>query len=920
MGRAAELAVIAALTEDTTAGFRALVLAGEPGIGKSVLWEAAIADATALGYEILAARTSPSEAPLSYSGLTDLLEDVKDQVLDGLPAPQRASLAIALLRSAEGTADPRALAVGVLGVLRALAAEGPVLIAIDDDQWLDSATAAALQFALRRLRREPVLAVLARRVDPAEPPGDIQALSDTLQAALPAVVRRIDVGPLGFADIRRLITSGSDAVVVSEQQARRLHEMSGGNPFYAAELAAALPRLSESAQMTGELPVPPSLTSLLVRRLDAVSPRTRRAVLITALLASPHGVIVERALADEVGPAAAAALDGAVASRLLVRSGDDRIRLTHPLFGAAARARAEPGEIRQLHSLLARLLTGTEEHARHLALATTPPDLAVAGQLAAAAEHAAQRGSATAAAELNELAWRFTPAGDPLRPARLVSLARRLRWAGSMDSAACLLLEAEIPAMPAGPERAEARYLLAEMSGLSYPGPLYEQALAEASPTIRGYILAQIAGACISRDCDVAQALAWAREADDLTAGHRDPIERSEVVWQLGFIESLTGLDPEHRLAELDAMGPIPGQRLHDTADRLRAVRAIWRGEVASARALLTQLLATSREREEDWSVITFTLHLLELTVRTGDWREAALLADELASLVAPHGRTVGVSCRARAYLAAAHGDQQLAGQLQAEIDAAAQRPASGQSWHQWEVHRAAGLAALFAGDAAGAARILSAVYRDITGAGVREPGAFPVAPDLIEALALAGEPEAAAEILAGLQRAAASQRHPWAQAGTLRASAAIHSARGEDQQAVVDLESAAQQYQELQLPFDHARALLALGAARRRLRQFRQAREALVEAASRLDELGCPPLAARARHELARIGGRRETGGLTPTEEQVAALVAAGGTNRQVAEQLFVSVSAVEAHLTRIYAKLGVANRTQLAGWLASR
>ena len=105
-----------------------------------MLWEAAIAAATVRGYEILTARTSPTEAPLSYSGLTDLLEDVKDQVLDGLPVPQRASLAIALLRSAEGTADPRALAVGVLGVLRALAAEGPVLIAIDDDHWLDSAT------------------------------------------------------------------------------------------------------------------------------------------------------------------------------------------------------------------------------------------------------------------------------------------------------------------------------------------------------------------------------------------------------------------------------------------------------------------------------------------------------------------------------------------------------------------------------------------------------------------------------------------------------------------------------------------------------------------------------------------------------------------------------------------------------------
>jgi hypothetical protein len=321
MGRAAELAAITALTQDTTAGFRVLVLAGEPGIGKSVLWEAAIAAATVRGYEILTARTSPTEAPLSYSGLTDLLEDVKDQVLDGLPVPQRASLAIALLRSAEGTADPRALAVGVLGVLRALAAEGPVLIAIDDDHWLDSATEAALQFALRRLRREPVLAVLTHRVDPAAPPAETQALSDTLQTALAAAVRRIDVGPLGFADIRRLIAAANDGLALPEQQARRLHEMSGGNPFYAAELVAALPRLAGSSWRTGELPVPPSLTSLLVRRLDAVSAQAGRAVLITALLASPQAVIVEHALADAEGDGAAGALDDAVASRLLVRSG-----------------------------------------------------------------------------------------------------------------------------------------------------------------------------------------------------------------------------------------------------------------------------------------------------------------------------------------------------------------------------------------------------------------------------------------------------------------------------------------------------------------------------------------------------------------------------------------------------------------------
>jgi DNA-binding CsgD family transcriptional regulator len=915
IGRKAELASIAAATADIMVGFRALVLAGEPGIGKSVLWEAAIAGAHACGCAVLQARTSESEAPLSYSGLTDLFETVQDQTIRALPAPQQIALEVALLRRTAGQVDARALAVALLGTIRILAAERPVLVAIDDDQWLDPATEDALAYALRRLRDEPVLAVLTHRLDDSTAAGGAAALSDVLRASVPAVVGRVDVGPLDFGSIRQLIAGGDRSSALSLQLCRRIHQMSGGNPFYASEVANALPA---SASISGELPVPPSLITLLVGRLNAMTPRVRDAVLLAALLASPNSNLVERALVSTAAvgdrASAVAALDEAVSTRLLVRS-EHRIRLAHPLFGAAARSQAAAGQIRSLHGVLAALVTGSEEQARHLALASSAPDSAVARRLANAAEDAAEHGSATAAAELSELAWRFTPPGDPLRPARLIALARRLRWAGGVDAAARQLLEEEIPAMPAGPERAEARYLLADMSGLSHPAPLYYQALAEAGPTIRGYILAQFAGHA-GANGNVGQAVEWAREAFELTATGADPLQRSDVIWQLAWIESLAGLDPEPRLAELDSMGPVPGQPSHDWPTRIRAVRAMWRGDVATAGTMFGSLLQNAREREEDWSVITLTLHQLELTVRTGEWLEAAKLRDELAILTAPYERTLGVTCRARAYLAAAAGDRDLVRSLADEIDEMAARQEFGQlRWHQLEIHRAVGLAALLAGDAADAARSLSVVYRDVTDAGYRDPGTFPVGPDLVEALAQAGRLDEADRVLAEFADAASSLDHPWATAGAARASAAVHSARGDDAAAVGELERAMVQYAELRLPFDEARSLLALGTVRRRLRQFRQARALLLDAAARLDELGCPPLSTRAKDELSRIGGRRETGGLTPTEVQVAALVASGYTNRQVAEQLYISVSAVEAHLTRIYARLGITNRTQLAG-----
>jgi DNA-binding CsgD family transcriptional regulator len=224
------------------------------------------------------------------------------------------------------------------------------------------------------------------------------------------------------------------------------------------------------------------------------------------------------------------------------------------------------------------------------------------------------------------------------------------------------------------------------------------------------------------------------------------------------------------------------------------------------------------------------------------------------------------------------------------------------------------GVAALDDGDAATAVEQLAAVWEHLERAGVHEPGAFPVAPDLIEALVAVGRVDEATGVLEQFEQAADRLAHPWARATAARARGHVLLARNDLASAEASLLRARSLHADLQLPRDEARTRLALGTVYRRARRRREARSELEAARDALVDLGATALAARAADELARVAGRRSAAGLTPTEQRVASLVADGLTNKQVAERLVVSVAAVEAHLTRIYAKLGVRRRTELA------
>jgi DNA-binding CsgD family transcriptional regulator len=198
----------------------------------------------------------------------------------------------------------------------------------------------------------------------------------------------------------------------------------------------------------------------------------------------------------------------------------------------------------------------------------------------------------------------------------------------------------------------------------------------------------------------------------------------------------------------------------------------------------------------------------------------------------------------------------------------------------------------------------------------VDEPGVFPVAPELVEALTEVGDQGEARAVTNALRTLSKQQAHPWGLATTRRCDGQIRLASNDDEHAVTILERAADDYDRLGLLFDRARTLLQLGRAQRRLKKWGTARRSLERAVAGFDEIGSPGWAERARSELARVGARRPRpkGALTPTEQRVARLAAEGLSNKEIAADLFVTVHTVEAHLSHVYAKLGVRSRGQLA------
>ncbi len=409
VGREAELARIEGFLEPGSTAPRVALIEGQPGIGKTTLWSAAIEHALRRSWLVLQARPTDAEATFAYAGLGDLLESVADDHLADLPSPQRTALRVALLREEpEGpNPDPRAVAVACLNLLRSLSAQSQVVIAIDDIQWLDAASAQVASFVIRRLAGDSIRFLLARRSDNRSP-------STSLDRALVNVAHeRIEVGPIDSETMGHLLGARLDHPFAGPTL-RKIQASSAGNPLFAIELGRAISLASPPEGPTEDLAIPSTLLDLVGAPIRALPDATQRALAVVATLSGPTTDLVSGA----IGAPAEDPLKPAIDAQLVVLDGE-RIRFAHPLYAVAARSSLAPVAQRAIHARLAEIVPDPEQRARHLALATLHPDESVAAALEEAAVRARARGAPAAAAELCAMARRLTP------PDRTEDAARR---------------------------------------------------------------------------------------------------------------------------------------------------------------------------------------------------------------------------------------------------------------------------------------------------------------------------------------------------------------------------------------------------------------------------------------------------------------------------------------------------------------
>jgi DNA-binding CsgD family transcriptional regulator len=919
LGRDAELVELRRFVESVSEGSCALVLQGTAGIGKTTLWVAGLTAARDHGCRVLATRAAQSEARLSYTALVDLLDDVSDDALAELPVPQRRALETALLRAgAEGAApDQRAVSLATVGVLKALGASGPVVIAVDDVQWLDTPSARVLSFAARRLGDSRVGVMVSLRLG-ADSTGDPLSLE---RAVPPKDLFRLEIGPLGEEVLGRLLRERTGADL-PRPLVQRLHRVSRGNPFFALEMARAV-AAAGSRVRPGELPpVPEDLDALLQARIRKLPSSARDPLLAVAAATRPtEELVLASAVRRELARAGLAAAEKAG----VIEHVDERIRFTHPLLGSAVYAAASPDQKRDLHRRLAEVVPDPEEAARHLALAATKPDPDVARALDDAAHHSRARGAPDAAAELSELARQLTPVEDEEAMRRRSLGAAEYHFdAGDAPRAIALLQEAA-ETSPPGHGRAEILYRLSSMSWMNLErgvrAPL-EQALPEASedPELLTGIHVDLTWVAIYLG-DLSAASEHSEKAIEHASAVTDPSTRSDALATLGMVEFLNGGSSQDLMSEAVelqdlAMNTVSWTEgsVYTTPRSILGLQLMWQGELDAARDLFLHELS-QYERLAMYTVRQEVLcYLAELECRAGRWELAAGYAAEAAETVAESGKTATQThvVRFNQALAAAHlGDVDTA-RRQAEegVRYALQNDdLFNLSWNRAVL----GFLELSRSNNEQAHEHLQPVVAFLDRMGPAGPGVIPCIPDDIEALISLGRLDEAEALLLSLEDRGRALDRPWVRAVGARCRGLLTAALGDIPAAIASLEQALVEHERVPQPFELARTLLVKGEVERRAKQRRRARSSIERSLEIFDDLGARLWVERARADLARVGGGPAQAELTPTEQRVASLVAEGKTNREVAAELFVTLKTVEANLSRVFHKMGVRSRAEL-------
>ncbi|MFF8997416.1 ATP-binding protein [Streptomyces achromogenes] len=901
-----------------------VLLHGPAGIGKSTVLRALAEEYGATARTVLRCSATESESHLPFLALADLLGLVLDEVSPRLPASQRTALESALTGRGESSLlrDGLALRLAVLSALRALAADGPVLVVADDLQWLDPASAELLGFAARRLEGTPVQLLCAVRTE-----GQESQEYDRQLRACPPGTLAVRLGPLTRAQVAQLLDHRGHGGL-PRSTVREIHRTSGGNPLFALELGRALADSPTPPRPGEPLPVPTSLRALVLSRLDMLSVEARRTLLVASAGARPTPALLRAAGREN------AEAECAQAAELgLLATGPDApaVRFAHPLISAALYAEAPAHERRAAHAALSTAASDPIERARHLALATTGTDPEVAARLAEAAALARDRGAPSVAAQLGLLAARHTPADGGPGPGpeeRRLAAAEDAITAGEVDLARDIarevLTRAGVPA-----DRVRAWIIVIDTAGhtMAEVDAVFPQALADAGddPRLLALVHYQLAWRALIVEGDFTEARQAAAHAAELAARGQD--RRTELL-ALAFqaqTETLMG-HPEAPRTIKRALREPQDPRVachHNGAGSARFRWLVMGDQLAEARTTVTALLREVRRRGSVESEVHFLRGLAETELRAGHCGRALDLARDSLRLARDSGIGETASAMLTSLAEASGGDVDRALALAREAVQHAEE--DGDQMYLSRALGALGYAQLVAGDPAGTVRSLRRVRSLELGLGITDPARGRWQGDLAEALVRTGEVAEAQDVIDVSREHALRLGRESVLAVLDRSEALVRAARGDREAAVAQLTSAQDRLGKLGYGLEEARAAFALA----RLRGRGPGAAAFDEAARMFRRCRALPWLRQVEDVLATPGpepvpGRPEAPAalevLAAMERQVAALVMEGATNREIAARLFISVKTVEATLTRVYRKLGIRSRVDIVRLAAAR
>jgi DNA-binding CsgD family transcriptional regulator len=883
-----------------------LVIEGDPGIGKTTLWLSALDQARERGFVVLAARASATDSVLAYTSLADLLADAGIDWTP-LPDPQRLAIDRILLRAnTDGQpTDQRTVAAAFVSVIQILAEASPVLVAVDDLQWLDASSAHAIGFAARRATGRVGLAATVRTTSRRE------RAPSWFAPPPPAELTRIRLGPLS---VGALHTAVSQRVghSLSRPQMSRIYEVSAGNPFYAIELARTLLDQPPGAQAS----MPGTLMELVHKRVGTLDPAVREALLAVACVGAPNIGDIAAAIGGDVHRVVGL-LEGAETQGIVEITGN-RVQFTHPLLARGCYDDANPAQRRAMHRRLADLVTEPEVRAHHLALCDPVGEPQTLAALDTAADIARMRGAPAAAAELLELAIGL---GGDTAARRILCATHHFNAGNSVH--ARMVLEQTLVSVATAKQRAEALNLLGLMSHLEGSviegADQLERALANAGEDLALRVQILVSLSWIQTH-NVDQLAASARSIADAVASAvrlKDTQLLSQALGMSVVVHLLLGdgLDDQNlcRALELEnhqaATTVMSRPTVHD------ALASAWTGQLDAAHDKFIAIRKDCIDHGEESELVFVTFHQVLNEIWRANQTEAAHLAEDTVERARQLGGTLplGAALTVRALVAAYGGREHEA---RRDVDEAIEpmRQSGSELLTAWTV-AVLGFLEVSLGNYQAAMNALEPLLARVVAA----PNATEIfvawfLPDAAEALIALGRLGDAEPLIDSLENNGRRLDRPWMLAVGARCRAMLHAGRGDLGAATAAAELAMTEHDRLPMPFERARTQLLLGQLQRRQRR-RDAGAANVGAAlAMFEELDTPLWSARARASLARsnlIAGPAKL--LTASEQRVAELVGSGITNREVAAALFISPKTVEVHLTRIYRKLDVRTRAEL-------